>query len=286
MSHYIELCLFYLRQLALEDNRENLLFIGFQDIFRLVFLHYQIVNDITVYTGETHFLELLLQHAYHGNIKLAAHQQHIISLILGSLDIAVLLIFVVGIQINQIAILIRLAILYQGLILFEGIILVVRIGKKGEILCSIIEILLCEHSVVDEDFQIVPLLFKLLTVVLEYGLQAVGYFFRNICRDFLHIGVTLQIGTGYVQRNIRRIEYTVQQCQKVRNNTLYRVRYIDLIAIKLDFVLVQFYIALYLREVQNTSKMERIIHIQMYPEQGFIGHRIEVAIELLVILVF
>ena len=228
----------------------------------------------------------MLQHAYHGNIKLAAHQQHIISLILGSLDIAVLLIFVVGIQINQIAILIRLAILYQGLILFEGIILVVRIGKKGEILCSIIEILLCEHSVVDEDFQIVPLLFKLLTVVLEYGLQAVGYFFRNICRDFLHIGVTLQIVTGYVQRNIRRIEYTVQQCQKVRNNTLYRVRYIDLIAIKLDFVLVQFYIALYLREVQNTSKMERIIHIQMYPEQGFIGHRIEVAIELLVILVF
>ena len=100
------------------------------------------------------------------------------------------------------------------------------------------------------------------------------------------IGVTLQIGTGYVQRNIRRIEYTVQQCQKIRNNTLYRVRYIDLVAIKLDFVFVQLYIALYLREVQNTSKMEWIIHVEMYPEQGFIGHRIEVAIELLVILVF
>ena len=111
-------------------------------------------------------------------------------------------------------------------------------------------------------------------------------FFVIYVEYFLHIGVTLQIGTGYVQRNIRRIEYTVQQCQKVWNNTLYRVRYIDLIAIKLDFVLVQLYIALYLREVQNTSKMERIIHVQMYPEQGFIGHRIEVAIELLVILVF
>ena len=134
---------------------------------------------------------------------MAVHQQYIIALVLGSLDIAVLLVFVVGVQINQVTVLVRLIILYQGLILFKSIMLAVCIGEKGEILCSIIEILLREHSIVDEDFQIVPLLFKLFAVVLEYGLQTVGYFLRNICRDLLNVRVTLQIRAGYVQRNIR-----------------------------------------------------------------------------------
>ena len=164
--------------------------------------------------------------------------------------------------------------------------LVVCIGEKSEILCSIIEILLCEHSIVYENLQVIPLLFKLFAVVLEYGLQTIGHFLRNICRNFLHVRVTLQIRTVYIQRNIRRIKYAMQQCQKVRNNTLYRICYIYLIAIKLDFILVQLYITFHLREVQDTSEMERIIYVQMYPEQRLIGHRIKVAIELLIILVF
>jgi hypothetical protein len=59
-----------------------------------------------------------------------------------------------------------------------------------------------------------------------------------------------------------------------------------LIAVELYLVLLQVEIGLDFREVQDTSKVERIIHVEMYPEQRFIGHRIEVTIELLVILVF
>ena len=47
---------------------------------------------------------------------------------------------------------------------------VIYIGEKGEFLRFIIEILLCEHSIIDKYFQVVPLFFKLLTIILEYRL--------------------------------------------------------------------------------------------------------------------
>ena len=47
------------------------------------------------------------------------------------------------------------------------------IGEKGKILGSIIEIFLRKHSVVDEDFQVIPLFLKLFTVILEDRLQTV-----------------------------------------------------------------------------------------------------------------
>ena len=49
----------------------------------------------------------------------------------------------------------------------------VCIGEKGKILGSIIEIFLRKHSVVDEDFQVIPLFLKLFTVILEDRLQTV-----------------------------------------------------------------------------------------------------------------
>ena len=76
-------------------------------------------------------------------------------------------------------------------------------------------------SGIDKYFQIIPLLFKLFAVVLENRLQAIGNFLCDIGRNLLHIRVALQIRTGYIQRNIRRIEHTMQQCQKVRYDTFY-----------------------------------------------------------------
>ena len=286
LRHYAKLCFFDLRQLTLENSRESLLLTGIQYIVFLVFFNYQVINDITVYASKTYFFKFLLQHTYHSNVKLSIHQQYVIALILGRLNIAVLLIFIVGIQINQVTILVSLIVFYQSLILFKSIMFVISIGKKGKIFCSIIEILLSEHSIINKDFQIIPFLLKLFTIVLEYRLQAIGYFLCNVCRNFLHIRITLQIGTRNIQWNIRRIKYSMQQSQKVWNNALYGVRYIHLIAIELYFVFVQLYVALYFWKVQYTCKMERVIHIQMYPKQRFIGHRIKVTIELFIILVF
>ena len=169
----VELRLIHLGQLALEDGRKNFLLAGFQRFILLVFLDNQIINNIAVYTSEANLFELLLQHAHHRNVQLSIHQQHIVSFIRSGLYVAVLFIFIVGIQINQISILIRLVIFNQRLILFESIIFAVCIGEKGKILGSIIEIFLRKHSVVDEDFQVIPLFLKLFTVILEDRLQTV-----------------------------------------------------------------------------------------------------------------
>ena len=59
---------------------------------------------------------------------------------------------------------------------------------------------------------------------------------------------------------------TMQQGQEVGNNTFHQIRHIYLVAIELNLILVQLDVALHFGEVQNTGKVERIIHIQMNPE--------------------
>lgn len=44
-------------------------------------------------------------------------------------------------------------------------------------------------------------------------------------------------------------------------------------------------VALDAREIQDTGQMERVIHIQMNPEQRFVGHRIQILIEFLIIFI-
>ena len=58
----------------------------------------------------------------------------------------------------------------------------------------------------------------------------------------------------------------MQQGQEIRNNTFHRIRYIYLVTVELNLILVQLNVAFHFREVQNTGKVERIIHIQMNPE--------------------
>lgn len=44
-------------------------------------------------------------------------------------------------------------------------------------------------------------------------------------------------------------------------------------------------VALDAREIQDTGQMERVIHVQMNPEQRFVGHRIQILIEFLIIFI-
>ena len=85
----------------------------------------------------------------------------------------------------------------------------------------LIKNILSQHTVVDENLQVVPFLFKFLTVVLEDRLQAVGYLLRDVSRNLLHVRIALQVRTRYVQRNVRRIDDTVKQGQEVGYDTFY-----------------------------------------------------------------
>ena len=92
-------------------------------MWNLLFLfHDELVHHIAVHTGEAAFLQLLLQHADHGHIQLAIHQKDIVAFRLGCLNIAVLLVAIIGIEVNQCAVLIRLGILDKGLVLLESIV--------------------------------------------------------------------------------------------------------------------------------------------------------------------
>ena len=89
-------------------------------------------------------------------------------------------------------------------------------------------------------------------------------------RYFLHIAVRLQIGTRHVQRNIRRIQHSPQQHHVFGNHSLHAVCYEHLIAIKLYLVSVGVYVLPYLRKIQYSGEVERIIDVQVNVEQRLV----------------
>ena len=97
-----------------------------------------------------------------------------------SLDVGVLLIAVGSIEVDEVAILVGLVVLDEGLILLVGEVLVVGVGEQGKLLGLVIERLLGEHTVVDEELQVVPLLLVLLAVVLEDAAEAVGHLLGDV----------------------------------------------------------------------------------------------------------
>ena len=168
-----------------------------------IFLHDEAVDDVGVNTCKATLLQLLLQHVYHRRIELTFHQEYRIALLLGCLDIRILLFLIVGVEINQVAILIGLVVLNQRLVLLESKVLSLNIFQKCEVLGALVEIFLREHSVVDEDLEIIPFLFKLLAVLLEDRVQTIGYLLGDVGRNLLHVTVALKVASAYVQRNVR-----------------------------------------------------------------------------------
>ena len=196
-----------------------------------------------------------------------------------------MLILVGRIKINQVAILVGLVVLDQVLVLLQSEIFALDILHQGELNRTVVELLVGQHTILDEEFQAVPFLLELSPVGLEDLLQTVGHLLRDVARDLLHVLVALQIRTRDVQRDIRRVEHTMQQGQELRNDSLNRVGHEDLIAIELDLIAVQIQVALDAREVKDTGQVERIIHVQVDPEQRLLAHRVKILIEFLVILI-
>ena len=77
----------------------------------------------------------------------------------------------------------------------------------------------------------------------------------------------------------------MQQCQEVRHDALHAVGHEHLVAVELYLVAADLDVALYLWEVEHARQVEREIDVQMYPEQRLVLHRVELGVELLVVLV-
>ena len=77
----------------------------------------------------------------------------------------------------------------------------------------------------------------------------------------------------------------MEECKELRNDALHLVCYEHLVAVELYLVALQLNVRLDAGEVEYTSKVERIVHVKVYPEQRLVLHRIECSVEVLIVLV-
>ena len=91
----------------------------------------------------------------------------------------------------------------------------------------------------DEQFDIVPLLFEVFFVVFVHLRQFVCHFLGDVAGNLLDVVVGLQIAAADVQRDIRAVNHTVQQRQVFRHDVFDFVGHEYLVAIELNLVLLQ-----------------------------------------------
>ena len=194
---------------------------------------------------------------------------------------------VVGIEVNQVPVFVGLLVLDECLVLVKREILTFHVFQQTEILGPFIEVFLRQHTVVDEDLQVVPFLLILLSVLLEDTIQAVGHFLGNVSTDLLHVAVALQVASAHIQRNVGRVDHTMKQGEELRNDSFYLVGNEHLIAIQLYLIALDVDIVLDTREVENTCEVERIVNIQVNPEQRLVHlHGVEGTVEALIVIFF
>ena len=146
------------------------------------------------------------------------------------------------------------------------------------------ELLVGERAVLDEDAQVVPLCLVIRTHGVEQLGQAVRHLARDVSRNLLHVGVALEVAARHVERNVGRVDHAVQQREVLRHDALYLVRHVHLVRIELNAVLLNLEVVVNLREVENTRQMERIVDVQMDRKERLVGHGVELAVELPVLL--
>ena len=95
----------------------------------------------------------------------------------------------------------------------------------------------------------------------------------------------MQIASAHVQGNVWRVDDSVEQGEEFGYDAFYLIGDENLIAIELYLVALEFDIGLDAWEVEDAREVERVVYIQVNPEQGFVLHGVEGAIERLVVLV-
>ena len=77
----------------------------------------------------------------------------------------------------------------------------------------------------------------------------------------------------------------MQQGHEVGHNAFHIVGHEHLVAIEVDFVLLNVEVGLHLGEVKDTREVEGVIYVEVNPEEWFVAHGIEFLVELLVVLI-
>ena len=142
-----------------------------------------------------------------------------------------------------------------------------------------------DAAIFDEWADVIPVFLIGFTVSLAHACQLVCNFLGNVFRNLLNKSVILKSTSGYVQWKIRAVDHTFEKEQEFRNDFLDIVCDKYLVVIQFDGSLDGIIFCVDLREVQDTFEVERIIHVQMDPEQWLLVIHKYFTVEILVILV-
>ena len=220
------------------------------------------------------------------HVEFAVLQEDIVALGLCALYIGVVGVRVLGVKDDEIAVLVGLCVLDLGLVLIEGEVLAVEVFEECETDGALVELLVGEHTELDEHLDVVPLLLEGFAVGFKEFCQFVSHFLSDVAADFLDVIVGLQIGTADIQRDIRAVDDAVEECEILGHDILDFVGDVNLVAIELNLVAVHVEVVLDLREIEDTGEVERIVDVEMDVEERLVHlERIEFMVELIVVLV-
>ena len=208
----------------------------------------------------------MLQHTHEWDVELSIHHQHIVALIDSGFNVGVLRLFVGGIEVNEIAIFVGLLCFNELFIVIEFEELSFSVAHEGKLHGLFAEFFIAEHAIFNKHLNIVPFLFKFLSILLGNFFQSSSHLFGDIGRDFLHIAVGLQIATRHIERDVGRIDYTLQKHHKIGHHAFHAIGNKHLIAVELNAVFANIEIVFDFREIENTGECEGEIHIEVNPE--------------------
>ena len=169
-----------MRNLAAEQLREDAAFCRSHSR-HLAFLFYnQILNNVAVNAYKTRFLEFVFEQSDKVIPKLVVDEQHVVALVFGGFDVAVLSSLVGCVQIDEVAVFVGLVGGDKLLVFIKCELLILDIGEKSEFHCCVAEFFIRQHTVFDKYLDVVPFCFVFVAAILENIFKLGGNFFRNI----------------------------------------------------------------------------------------------------------
>lgn len=245
----------------------------------------QLVGAVGVHALDGGFLMLLLHPAHEMAVDHGIEHQHVVAFALGGADIAVLRLFVGGIEPYHVLVLVGLQWGDLVAVFVEFIEFALGILDEGEVVGALGEFLVGEDAVLHEGFDIAPFGFVAFLIVKIDFLELVGHLFGDIGADLLHIAIGLEEAAAHVQGDIGAVDHALEEHEVVGHDFLHAVGDEYLAAVELDAVLADLEVVFDFGEEQDAGELEGVVHIEVDPEQGLFLEGVEVVIELLIVLV-
>ena len=155
-------------------------------------------------------------------------------------------------------------------IVLQGRVIAIDRPENDYVLNTFEELLFTHASEFHERVYVIPVPVVVISLVLIQRRQLVGNLLGNVCRYFLYVSVVLEETPRYVQRQVRAIDHALEQHQELRDDFLDVVCHKNLVVIKLDLPFYSVEFVPEFREIQYTLEIERVVHVQVYPEQRII----------------